>query len=185
MDSLDSPWPELEGSHHLPPYNILCASPRHPHPNGFLSWDSQGGVPKMSRFGLPRLCTIITFCSDLRLGWGLKQSCNSPWELSNGMSHSTCTYRGWVNSQLLVVKSQTTNLTPGPSFCHNLCYICPNGPCETIFDIYTLIVFQWCKEHPMRGVLTPAIELWSFGSPRGLPSPNFGNVSFILTLPSR
>jgi len=34
----------------------------------------------------------------------------------------------------------------------------------------------------MRGVLTPAIELWNFGSPEGLPSPNFGSVSFILTL---
>jgi hypothetical protein len=65
--------PELGGSHHLPPYNILCASPRHPHPNGFLSWDSQRGVPKLSQFGLPRLCEIITLCSDLRSGWGLKQ----------------------------------------------------------------------------------------------------------------
>jgi hypothetical protein len=35
----------------------------------------------------------------------------------------------------------------------------------------------------MQGVLTPVIELWSFGNPRGLPSPNFGSVSFILTLP--
>ncbi len=34
----------------------------------------------------------------------------------------------------------------------------------------------------MWGVLTPAIDLWSFGSPGGLPSPNFGSVSFILTL---
>jgi len=34
----------------------------------------------------------------------------------------------------------------------------------------------------MQGVLTPAIELWNFGRPKGLPSPNFGSVSFILTL---
>jgi hypothetical protein len=40
----------------------------------------------------------------------------------------------------------------------------------------------------MQGVLTLAIELWTFGSPRrllsprGLPSPHFGNVSLILTL---
>jgi hypothetical protein len=33
----NSPWPGLGGSHHLPPYNILCASPWGPHPNGFLS----------------------------------------------------------------------------------------------------------------------------------------------------
>jgi hypothetical protein len=36
----------------------------------------------------------------------------------------------------------------------------------------------------MRGVLTPAIELWSFESLGGLPSPNFGSVSLILPFPS-
>jgi hypothetical protein len=40
-DTQDSPRPGLGGSHHLPPYNILYTSPRGPHPNGFLSWDSQ------------------------------------------------------------------------------------------------------------------------------------------------
>jgi hypothetical protein len=35
MDSLDSPRPGLGGSHHLPPYSILCVTPPHPHPNGF------------------------------------------------------------------------------------------------------------------------------------------------------
>jgi hypothetical protein len=34
----------------------------------------------------------------------------------------------------------------------------------------------------MWGVLTPAIELWKFKSPKGLPSPHFGSVSLILTL---
>ncbi len=34
----------------------------------------------------------------------------------------------------------------------------------------------------MQGVLTPAIELWSFGSSGGFPSPHFGNVSLILIL---
>ncbi len=65
LDSHDSPRLELGGSHHFPPYSILCASPRHPHPNGFLSWDSQGGVPKLSRFGLLGLCEVITLCSNL------------------------------------------------------------------------------------------------------------------------
>jgi hypothetical protein len=45
-DSQDSPQSGLGGSHHLPPYSILCAFPRGPHPNGFLSWDSQMGVLK-------------------------------------------------------------------------------------------------------------------------------------------
>ncbi len=63
------------------------------------------------------------------------------WYLSNGMSHSTCTHCGWVDSWLLVVESQIASLTLGLSFCHNLCYICPNGSCKPIFDIYTLIAF--------------------------------------------
>jgi hypothetical protein len=34
----------------------------------------------------------------------------------------------------------------------------------------------------MQGVLTLAIQIWSFGSPKGPPSPHFGSVSVILTL---
>ncbi len=34
----------------------------------------------------------------------------------------------------------------------------------------------------MQGVLTPGVELEMFGSPGGLQVPNFGSVSFILTL---
>jgi hypothetical protein len=36
-DTQDSPRPGLGGSHHLPPYSIICTSPQGPHPNGFLS----------------------------------------------------------------------------------------------------------------------------------------------------
>ncbi len=35
-DTQDSPRPGLGGSHHLPPYSILCDSPRSPHPNGYF-----------------------------------------------------------------------------------------------------------------------------------------------------
>ncbi len=72
MDSLDSPRPRFGGSHHLPPYSILCVTPPHPRPNDFLLWDSQGGVSKLSRFGLPKICNVITICSDFRSGRGLK-----------------------------------------------------------------------------------------------------------------
>jgi len=68
LDSLDSPQPELGGSHHLPPYSILCVAPRHPHPNGFYSRDSQGGVPKLFQFGLPGLWELVTPTLDLGLG---------------------------------------------------------------------------------------------------------------------
>ncbi len=40
-DTQDSPRLRLWGSHHLPLYSILCTSPWGPHPNGFLSRDSQ------------------------------------------------------------------------------------------------------------------------------------------------
>ncbi len=46
---LNSPRPGLRGSHHLPPYSILCVSPPRLHPNGSFSRDSQIGVPKLSR----------------------------------------------------------------------------------------------------------------------------------------
>ncbi len=64
------------------------------------------------------------------------------------MLHTTCTHRGQVNSRLLMVGSQTSNLTPDLSFCHNLCCICPNGSCKPIFDIYASIAFQRYKERP-------------------------------------
>jgi len=134
IDSLDSPRPELGGSHHLPPYSILCVVPPHP-------------LSKLSRFGLPRLWEFITPSSDLRLGWGLKQTCSYPQGLSNGVLHSICTHRDQVDSQLFVVGSQTASLTPGPSFDHNFCCKCPNGLCKAIFDIYTSRPFQWYKEH--------------------------------------
>jgi hypothetical protein len=112
MHSLDSPRPRLGGSHHLPPYSILCVAPSHPHPNGFYSRDSQGGVPKLSRFGLPGLWKLITPSSDLRLGWGLNHTCSSPQELSNGVSPFNYKHRGRVDSRLFVVGSQIASLIP-------------------------------------------------------------------------
>jgi hypothetical protein len=45
----DTPRLGLGGSHHLPPYSILCSSRRRLHPNGTNSRDSQVGVRKLSR----------------------------------------------------------------------------------------------------------------------------------------
>jgi hypothetical protein len=137
LDSLDSSRPRLGWSHHLPPYSILYVTPWEPHPNGTFSRDSQGGVPKLPRVGLPGLWTLISPGFDLRLEWGLNQSYSSPRELSNAPSHSFCRHREEVDSRLLVVGSQTFSLTPGPSFAHNLGCRCPNGSCEANLDIYT------------------------------------------------
>jgi hypothetical protein len=142
MDIQDSPWPGLGGSHHLPPYSILWTSPRGPHPNGFLSWDSCVGVPKSRHLGLPGLWSPITLQVDLGSKCGLKQSCSSCRELSNGMSHVVCSQVNRVDSRLFLVRSQTANLTPGPSFGHNLCFRCPNEQLEPILDIYVPRAFQ-------------------------------------------
>jgi hypothetical protein len=68
------------------------------------------------------------------------------------MSHGTCTQGNRINSQLLVVGSQTANLTTDLSFGHNLCFKHPNGWCEPILDVYVPKKFWWYKEHlkPLR-----------------------------------
>jgi hypothetical protein len=98
------------------------------------------------------------------------------------MLHSTCTHRCWVDSRLLVVGSQTDNLTPSPSFCHNLCYRCPNGSCMAIL-IYNSIAFQWYKECFKARCFNPYKDSEVSRVPKdGLPSPHFGSVNVIFTL---
>jgi hypothetical protein len=145
-DSQDSPLPELEGNHHLPPYSILYAWPRGQHPNVILSWESQMGVPKFPKLGLAQLWEPITLCADLRLKWGLTKSYSTCRYLFNGMWHTTCTQINWGDSWFLVAKNQIGNLILNLSFGHNLCFKCPNGSCELILDIYVPRTFQWYKE---------------------------------------
>jgi hypothetical protein len=145
--------PNLREAITFPLYSIFCASSQGPHPNGILSQDSQTGVPKFPKWGLPRLWGPITLCADLRLRWSLKPS----WELSNGMSHATCIQGNRVNSRLLMLRSQTANLTPSLSFSHNLCFRCPNGWCKPILDIYISMAFQWYKDSLIQWVLTLVI----------------------------
>jgi hypothetical protein len=146
LNSQDSPRSGFGGSHQLPPYNILCASPRGSHPNDILSQDSQMGVSKFPKFRLSWFWGLIILCIDFWLKWDLKQSCSPCQELSNSMSHATCMQANWVNSWFIVVRTQIANLTPHFYFGHNLCFKCPNGSCKPILDIYVLITFQWYKE---------------------------------------
>jgi hypothetical protein len=133
-------------------------------------------TPKEESWNYPGLDSweLITPSSDLRLRWGLKKTCNSPQDLSNDVSHSTCAHRDWVDTRLLVVGSQTGSLTPGPFFDHNLCCKCPNGSCEEFRTSTLQDLFNDIKHTSMRGVLTPAIKLWVFGSPGGLQVPLLG-----------
>jgi len=173
LDSLDSPWPGFGGSHHLPPYSIFYNSPPHLHPNGSFSRDSQSEIPKLSWFGLPRLWTLITPRPELGSEWGLNQSGSSLWELFNSMSHFTCTHRNRVDSWLLVVENQTTNLTPSLSFDHNLCCKCPNGSCESILDIHTSRPFQRYKERFHARCFSPCNRALSFQESWRTPKSHF------------
>ncbi len=172
-DSHDTPRPELGGSHHLPPYNIICNSAQRLHPNGSFSRDSQGGVPKLSRFGLPGLWASITSRPELGSGQSLNQSCSSRRDLSNAMSHSRCRLREEVDSRLLVVGSQTVSLTPGHSFAHNLGFRCPNGQCEASLDIYTSRPFQWHQEHPNARCFGPSTRALNFRESQRTPRSHF------------
>jgi hypothetical protein len=172
LDSLDSSRPELGGSHHLPPYSIICVCPRRLHLNVTFSRDSQSGVPKLSRFGLSRLWANITFRPDVQSGQGLNQTCSPPQKISKAMSHSTCRRRIRVDSQLLMVGSQTTSLTPDPSFAHNLGYRCPNGSCEVILNIYTSWPFQRHKKHLNARCFDPCNRLLNVLESRRRRIPN-------------
>jgi len=108
----------------------------------FLSQDSRVGVPKSRPPGLLRLWSPIILRADLGSKCRLKQSCISRRELSNGMLHVICSQINRVDSQLFLVGSQTSSLTFGPSFGHNLCFRCPNDKCKPILDIYVPRSFQ-------------------------------------------
>jgi hypothetical protein len=104
------------------------------------------GVSKSRWLGLSRLWNPIALRIDLVSRCGLKQSCSSCWELSNGMLHALYSQVNWVDSLLFLVESQIGSLIPSRSFDHNLCFRYPNEQCEPILDIYVPIAFQWYKE---------------------------------------
>jgi hypothetical protein len=119
----------------FPPYSILCAWPQDHHPIVILSRDSQVGVSKFPKLGLLQLWRPITLCANLRLRWGLKQSCSLCQDISNNMWHATYTQGRQGDSVFLTIRSQIVNLTPGLFFGHNLCFNHPNGSWEPILNI--------------------------------------------------
>jgi hypothetical protein len=141
-DTQDSPWPGLEGSHHLPPYSILCVWPRNVHPNGFSFPRLPSGSLEIPLAGTLATLEPHNFVIRPRIEMRLKKSCSSRRELSNGMSHALCRQVIRVDSQLFLVGRQTNSLTPGPYFGYNLCFRCSNEQCEPILDIYVSKAFQ-------------------------------------------
>jgi hypothetical protein len=134
--------PDLGEATTFPPYIMLCAFPWDPT----SKWHFILGLPKFPKLRFLRLWGPITLCANLWLRWGLKQSCRPHREISNGVLHLTFMQGNRVNSRLLVVKNQITNLITDLSFGHNLCFKCANRSWEPILDIYVSIDFQWYKE---------------------------------------
>jgi hypothetical protein len=103
-----------------------------------------------------------------------RKSCSPRQELSNVMSHATCTQGNRGEFGLLVVESQIGNLTPNPSFGYNLCVKCPNGSCKPIFDIYVPRIFQWYNELLNLIGFNPCNCFLKIREPTGTPTPKVG-----------
>jgi hypothetical protein len=160
------------------------------------------GSLEISKVGIPVILGAHNFMCSLWLRWGLKQSFSPHQEHSNGLSHATFTWGNWGDSKLLMVGNQIGDLTPDPSFGHNLCLKCPNKSCKIVLNIWVPRAFQWYKKrlNPMGfdpcnyflkiwesiGTSTPKLGahlgVWGF-----IPSDSFtlpGTWNVTLELPS-
>jgi hypothetical protein len=148
---------------------------------GYIQMAQIPGTPKLKSRNCPEIVPVrvsglwelITPDSRIRSQRGLNQSFSPRQDLSNAVSHSQIECREEVDSRLLVVGSQIANLTPGPSFSHNLGYRCPNDQCEAIFDIYASRPFQWHQEHPNARCFAPCCRALNIRESRRTPTPNF------------
>ncbi len=75
-----------------------------------------------------------------------------------------------------MVGSRTANLTPDPSFAHNLGDRCPNGQCQAIFDIYASRPFQRHQTHPNARCFGPFCRTLNIRESRRTPNPHFFQV---------
>jgi len=153
---------------------------------GYIQMAIFPGTPKLESrncpetvpVGVPGLWELISPDCQVWSRRGLNQSYSSLRELSNALWHSRFGCREEVDSWLLMVGSQTTNLTPGPSFAHNLGCRCPNDQCEGILDIYTSRPFQWHQEHPNAscfGLYCRTLNVWES---RKTPNPQLWEWEF-------
>jgi len=127
--------------------------------------------PETVLVAVPGLWELITPECRVWSSRGLNQSYSPCRDLSNAVSQSQFGGRKELYSRLLVVGSQTASLTPGPSFAYNLGYICPNGQCEAIFDIYASRPFQWHQEHLNARCFGPCCWTLNIRESRRTPRP--------------
>ncbi len=127
----DSPRPGLGGSHHLPPYSILCSSPRGPHPNGFSLPGLPGfpgGSPKIAPTRTPATLEPHNFARRRRIEVRSKAK----------LQLSSRAFQWYVARCLQLSKSgrfptffwsgvKLAVRLPTPSFVHNLCFRCPKS----------------------------------------------------------
>jgi hypothetical protein len=132
--------------------------------------------PETVPVGVPGLWNFIAPRPDLGSGRGLNQSYSPQRELSNAVLHSWSARWERVDSRLLVVGSQTANLTPGLSFAHNLGCRCPNDQCEAIFDIYVSRPFQWHQERLNARCFGPCCRALNIRESRRTPSSQLFQV---------
>ncbi len=114
-NSQDSPQLGLGGRHHLPPYIILCTSPRRPHPNGFLS-----------RAEIPTIETHVILGAH-------NFTCRPPIAMQSKakLQPSLRVFQQYV-ARLLHASKLGQFLTFND---HNLCFGCPNEQCKPILNI--------------------------------------------------
>jgi hypothetical protein len=141
-------------------------------------WHKFPGLPKWEIVptGLPELWTAITLDCRVQSWQGLNQSCSPRRDLSNAMLHTQIECREEVDSWLLVVRIQIGNLTPNPSFDHNLGCKCPNAQCKAIFDIYVSRTFEWHQEQPNARCFGPCCRALNIRESRRTPNPQLFQV---------
>ncbi len=132
--------------------------------------------PEIVLGGVPGLWELITPDCKVWSQRGLNQTCSPRQDFSNDVSQSHFGGREEVDSRLLVVGSQTSSLTPDPSFAHNLGCRCPNGQCESIFDIYASRPFQWHQEHLNARCFGPCFRALNIRESRRTTNPHFFQV---------
>jgi hypothetical protein len=145
---------------------------------GYIQMVLFPGTPKVESrncpgLGLPGLWASLTSRPKLGSGRGLNQSCSSPRELFNAMSHTVIGRREEVDSRLFSGRESNCQFDSGPSFAHNLSCRCPNGKCEANLDIYTSRPFQWHQEHPNARCFDPSTRALSFWESRRTPNSHF------------